>query len=351
MHNQKKNFLVGLFVLIGILGIVWMLVKFQDLPARLNRYGASEITIHFPSAFGIGVNAPVYFRGYSIGRVVEVKPPALIAATDDPEKKAYKIAVITAIDEEFQIPRSAIAKAYTGGLGSGHLEFVVRDDHIGDTFLADGDVLEGQIALASQFIPEETQMKFDNLLDSLNTFFAPADQAGDDADPTQTSRVNLQSLVQRFDETLENLNTVIGDTENQENIRTALTGFADSTEQLQKTIEETRNFMAEASQLIQQASGTLGTIDQTTRQFSETYGQLGEKAQNTADQLSATLKSLDRLFTELKSGTGTAAKMVNDPRLYESLVDTTETLTLAIQEFRELLAELNEHGIVGFKGK
>jgi ABC-type transporter Mla subunit MlaD len=327
--SQKRDIMVGLFVLIGLLFIGWMMVIFRDLPARLSRYGAWEVTIRFPSASGINVNTPIYFRGYSVGRVVEVKPPAPLPLLDDPEKMSYQVPVIVAIEDEYKIPRAAQAKVYSRGLGSSYLEFIFRNDIIQEDYLNDGDTIQGQISQTSEFIPEATQKKLDQLLVSITdlsklakTFLAPPPpiRVKDQDSPVEemASRPpNMHTLINRLDKTLINFNVII---------------------------EETRN-------LVGNASRAAISIDQTTLRFNDIYGKLGEKTQITADQMALTLKHLDQVFKQFTAGQGTTGRLINDPRLYESLADTTETLKLAIQEFRSLIAELNEHGVIGFKGK
>ena len=354
MVSQKRNIMVGLFVLIGLVFIGWMLVLFRDLPARLSRYGAWEVTIHFPSASGINVNTPIYFRGYAVGRVVEIKPPALIPSIDNTEKKSYQVPVIVAVEDEYRIPRTAEVKVYTRGLGSSYLEFVFWQDPVTENYLNDGDILQGNVSQTSEFIPEATQIKLDQLFTSVTelseqvkNFLQPVpDGSVADGSDTTTKKnpPNLRSLVNRFDETLKNINVIIGDTDNQQNVKTALVGFIEMTSELRLAIDDSRKLMANAGK-------TIGSIDQTAQQFSDIYGKLGEKAQNTADQLATTLKHLDQLFNQINAGQGTTGRLLNDPRLYESLADTTETLKLAIGEFRLLIAELTEHGVIGFKGK
>lgn len=339
MVSQKKNILVGLFVLVGILCVGWMLIIFRDLPTQLTRYQGWEVTIHFPSASGIGKDTPVYFRGYPIGRVVEIKPPALLPQADDPTKKTYRVPVIVSLDDEYSIPRKAQAKLYLRGLGGSYLEFSYWEDGAVQEYLVKGDVIQGEISQTSEFIPEATQKKLETLFTSLTElseqakdFFgpAPASTEAGDSNVAGEAPPNLRVITGRLDEALMNVNSIIGDIENKKNIKAALADFVSMTNQVQDAAV---------------------AIEKTAQDLQETVPALGEKAQEAADQLATTLKHLDYLFGKINDGKGTAGRLVNDPRLYESLADTTETLKLAVQEFRQLIAELNKHGVIGFKGK
>lgn len=340
MVSQKKNILVGLFVLVGILCIGWMLILFRDLPTQLSRYGAWEVTIYFPTVSGIGKDTPAYFRGYPVGRVVEIKPPTLLAQTDDPTKKTYQVPVIVSVGDEHRIPSTAQVKIFSRGLGGSYLEFIYWKDGEAQDYLTDGDVLQGEVSQTSEFIPEATQKKFDDLFTSLTelseqakSFLGPAPtptEGDEDKTATDNSQPNLRTIASRLDKSLTNINSIIGDTKNKENIKAALADFVRMTHQMQETAV---------------------TIDQAAQKIKETVPALGEKVQNVADQLATTLKHLDHLFGKINEGQGTAGRLINDPRLYESLTDTTETLKLAINEFRQLVTELNKHGVIGFKGK
>jgi hypothetical protein len=46
------------------------------------------------------------------------------------------------------------------------------------------------------------------------------------------------------------------------------------------------------------------------------------------------------------AGDGTTGRMVKDPRLNESLTDTTQKLNLTLDEFRKLIDKWKEKGIL-----
>ena len=48
---------------------------------------------------------------------------------------------------------------------------------------------------------------------------------------------------------------------------------------------------------------------------------------------------------KINSGDGTAAKFVNDGRLYENLLENTEQLEVLIQNLKDLVAEYRAKGI------
>ena len=45
MKDERRNIMVGAFVLVGLMAIGWLIFKFGDLPALVSRYDADEVTI------------------------------------------------------------------------------------------------------------------------------------------------------------------------------------------------------------------------------------------------------------------------------------------------------------------
>ena len=58
------------------------------------------------------------------------------------------------------------------------------------------------------------------------------------------------------------------------------------------------------------------------------------------------MKNLNQILNQIAVGKGSAGRMLNDPRAFESLVDALGNLNLLIQEFRQQLALWKEHGIL-----
>ena len=352
MSENRRNIMVAIFVLAGLAGLSWMVFQFEDLPTWVSRYDARTVTIYFPEAPGIQINSSVQFRGYPVGRVITVKPPALLSDLDDPAKEYYQVKVVVAISTEYAIPKNAVPKIYQRGLGSSYLAFVLEDEHISPQLLADGDQIKGVISEASEFISEGTQQKLDQLIASLMglsdnlqgqlTNLPP--EMVDRADPNLV-QPNVTTTVIRLDRALKSLNIILGDVENQRNIKQGLEDFSALSSEMRETVKHTQQFTTEAVKLVEQTSQTITNIDNLAGEFGSNFQMVAVKVQSSADALSQCLSRIERILGQVDSGEGTVGKILNDPKLYESLTDSSENFNQAITEFRELIDQWSKKGV------
>ncbi|KPK76685.1 MAG: hypothetical protein AMJ79_05790 [Phycisphaerae bacterium SM23_30] len=356
MSETRRNLLVAAFVLLGLTGLGWLVIKFGDLPSLVHRVDAHEITIMFPEAPAIQENTEVLFLGYPVGRVVSIEPPRLLQDLDNPILQYYQVAVVVSVHTEYEIPNNAVPKIYRRGLGSSFLEFDLAGPVSAKPF-ADGDKIKGVVSTASEFVSENTQRQLDELIASLTGLSdqlkfqltpLPPEQV-DQAEP-QKVQANITTAVMRLDTALKNFNVIIGDVENQQNVKKGLAEFTELVGEMRQGVGQMQGFTAEAVKLIEQTSQTVGNMDNLAGEVNRTVQAVAPRIQNAADETAASLNHLTMVLEGLTAGEGTAGRMLHDPRLYESLVDAVENINLTMTEFGSLIALLKEYGI-WYKGK
>jgi phospholipid/cholesterol/gamma-HCH transport system substrate-binding protein len=128
MGKKGIETLVGLFVLLGMLGLLFLAMK----AANLGSVGGGDtylVQARFENIGGLKVRAPVRTAGVHVGRVTRI---AL-----DP--KSFQGVVSMEIDRNYQFPKDSAAKILTAGL--------LGDQYIGlepggdDKVLAPGDTV------------------------------------------------------------------------------------------------------------------------------------------------------------------------------------------------------------------
>jgi len=105
MGRKSVETLVGVFVLLGLLGLLFLALK----AANLSNFGGGDtyaLTAYFDNIGGLRVRAPVRSAGVTVGRVA--------AITLDP--KRYQGAVRIEIDRAVQFPSDSSARILTSGL-------------------------------------------------------------------------------------------------------------------------------------------------------------------------------------------------------------------------------------------
>jgi phospholipid/cholesterol/gamma-HCH transport system substrate-binding protein len=105
MTRRGTETLVGMFVLLGMAGLVFLSLKAANL-ASFGSRDSYTVTARFDNIGGLKARSPVRSAGVTVGRVTSI---AL-----DP--KSFQGLVTMELDKEVQFPRDSSAKILTSGL-------------------------------------------------------------------------------------------------------------------------------------------------------------------------------------------------------------------------------------------
>lgn len=307
--QKRRNLLVGVFVLAGLAALIWLVFKFGDLPIKISEIHSFEVVVQFPTAKGVEKNTPVEFCGYQIGTVTGVMPPEKL---QDPKTGLvyHQTRVILSIDKKYvDIPSNVAVKLVTRSLASSIIELVVDptlpaqplDPNRPETkFLVDGMLLQGSTGMTSEFFPAESQKKFEELIDSFN------------------------SLV-------KHANDILGDQSTKQNFKLILANLSEATKQATETLKQIQEFSAAGTTTLKNADAGVNKVVIALV--------------DTTEQLSKTVSQSRILLEKISQGQGTASKLLNDGRLYESLFESTEQLQALLAELKSLVAQVKEKGL------
>lgn len=343
MEYKSRDTIVGLFTLASLFCFGWLVFRFGDLPGFVSKMDANQVTINFSEIPGIQENSAVYFRGYSIGKVVQVDPPTIVSGRDGTDKNEICAVVTITLPKKIDIPDNVIPKIFQRSLGSSYIELAL-DAPPSDTYINDGDIFFGKISSGSQFISESTQDKLDSLIVSLNQLSNSLQSQLKPVSPDIVDQnnadvqANLTTAIIRFDATLKNINDIIGDNENKGNFKSILSDLA-------QTSNDTRKLVAKTIDVIEQSGKTVENIDSYAKNVSDSFIPVAIKAQEVADNMSTMLKSANTVMIKAAESNGTINRLLEDPALYESLSDTAERLSLAATELQKILKLWQENGI------
>lgn len=359
MKERTRNLIVGLTVLIGLVLLGSMIVIFRELPAFL-RLGYYDVTVRFDHAGGVTPGADVLMAGKRVGRVTGVD----FASQSDP-RQGILFTII--IDLDVNVPGDVnvyIDRPFVGGTS-----IDLRSDGLppgaGRTDPATGEKLawipkdrvvtieggkrpEGGPA---QLIPPDliadargAMSSINRLAETLHEFFAPPPAARTrPAQPPATGPAqpvqprNIHQTLAKLDKVLDDIDTVLGDEENQANLKAAFAKFRTAAVTTEEAMQQLKTLAADASKAI----GDLSTsASQTSGRFRDVAASLIAQA----DRLGNVLTTIQRAATKVDSGEGTAGKLLNDPALYNSLVDAAAGMKGALAELRKLIRDWHENG-------
>ncbi|MFA5553211.1 MAG: MlaD family protein [Phycisphaerae bacterium] len=289
--QRRRNITVGIFVVIALCALVWLIFMFNELPRRVTGFRSMQILVQFPTAQGVQEDTPVQFCGYQVGRVTHIMPPE---PRFDPltGKTYHQTLCVLGIDRKYKdIPSNVSVRVMTRGLGSSFIEMKVDpkkeltalDPNRPETvYLFDGALLQGSAGMASEFIPAESQEKIDILLTSLT-------------------------------ELIGNANDIIGDKASKDNLKNTLANLEKTTAVASEMVEQFKLFAV---------SGT-----------------------ETSEELSKAIAEIRLLTEKINSGQGTAGMFLTDGRFYENLLENTEQLRILLEDVKNLIAQYRAKGI------
>ncbi len=358
--------LVGATVMLALIILGGMIIIFRELPAFV-RPGYELRFTHWDTG-PVREGSDVLLAGIRIGRVSE------ITFTEGNARKG--VTIIATIDQDVSIPGNVNAYFRSGGFaGGGAIELSSdrkspgseRTDPITKGLLAwlpkdnaftmkVGWRPDGGIGpISGKLVKEirEAMCSFKNLADSLDTFLAPppapptgAATSAPSATTTTTAPAtprpkappNLQTTIAKLDAALDAIAKNLGDKENQANFKAALAN-------LNTAAAASVEAMKGLKTMVDDVKGTMGDVSGAAKAASKRFDDLMTHLINDADRLAKVLTSMHRITTKIDKGQGTAGRLINDPALYENLVNAAKQLQTTLDSLQLLLDKWKKEGV------
>ncbi len=309
--ERRRNLIVGVFVVGALCALIWLIFQFRDLPGAVTKFSSFPVRVQFPTAPGVQKDTPVQFCGYQIGRVASIEYPK--PRRDLKTGQMYhQILVVLSIDKKHStIPSNVEVKLMTRGLGSSYIDLKLDPANIPppnepNAFLVADTLLQGSTGMTSEFFPEESQKK-------------------------------LEELVVKISILAQHLNDVVGDPNSKNDFKSILANLSTASGKATDMFEEFRKFSATGTKLL--------------KSFDNDVDKFVTSIVATSEELGKTLAEMRVTLEKVNSGKGSAGKLVNDAQLYESLVETSEEMRKMLEELRTFMAHINERGSVPIKLK
>ena len=280
--------IVGGFVIVGSIIFMIMLFQFGELPTGIAKLTSFTVNVNFLSAPGVQENTQVQYCGYHIGRVIHVSPPK--PYTDTAGLSTHQVTVSMAISNDYsEIPANVRVELIKRGLGSSYIELksepmLAADlEKLDPKYLKEGiKPLKGYTGTGSDFLPADLE-------DKIGILF------------------NKVSLL------LDSVNSIVGDRDNQNNLKTTMSNLAKATAESIETLKQIRSF--------------------------------SESGTQTSEELASVLIEFRHVLYKINNGQGTVGKLINDDRLYENLINSSEELKLSLEKLKQTLDKTSRDGI------
>jgi phospholipid/cholesterol/gamma-HCH transport system substrate-binding protein len=272
--QKKRNMIVGGFVVIAFCALLWMVFIFGELPVMVSGLRSYNVLVKFPYALGVQTGTPIYYCGYQVGKVINVMSPERIK-NDKTDQVHHQVKVTLAIEKKYiNIPSNVEVKVMKRSMGSSYIELqldpaappeLLDPSDPKSMFLYEGMILQGSTGVSGELIPEETQKKLNETLDSIKA-------------------------------SAKSFNEIVGDDVNQANIKKTLSEMAVATKKLNKALGEFNRLMDK----INNGDGTVAKLLDDA--------QLYEDLHDTFEELRLALEQLKIIATDVNEEGGMKLK-------------------------------------------
>ena len=301
MSAYRKNILVGLVMVGALIILGWMIIQFGGATAGIFVSKQIPVQLIADRADGIGDGSAVSFRGVVVGRVTTVH-----LAEDN-----QQVAIDALIDSKPVLPENVQgtirSMGLVGGVANVGLEVVGpasgKNLHAGQTIpthYVGNDLLPPEFRnLAKELTDTTTQIRTTGLIK------------------------HIDLVVTKTTEVVDSMQKLVGDQKVQSDLK--------------QSVADLREAMSNAKKITASADASLKS---TQVHIDELSQRLGDRLIDVAKMM----KSVQDVMDKINSGQGTAGKLVNDSRLYESLVDTSKELNITIKDLKRLVEQWEQEG-------
>lgn len=186
-NKWTNEFKVGLFVILCILGFVYMMYSTGKLDIRSDK--GYFINVVFEEAAGVEPKAPVMLNGLEIGKVNEITPIYKDGKTEI-ELKLW-------LEDSAKVRKgSEVSIKMMGMMGEKYIQI---ESSKSQNFISEGETLQG-----------EKFVDLDTLIRNINSI-------------AEENAKDIKSAIENFDDLLENLNAIAKD--NEEGLRQTIKNF------------------------------------------------------------------------------------------------------------------------------
>lgn len=325
MSPQRRNLIVGIVVLIGLGLFVWLLLLFSGSAASLFVPKGLKVTLTTDRADGISDGSSIYFRGVQVGRVTAVQ-----RAADN-----QNVVITADIDAKPPLPKNVEGIIRTSSaLGTAaaiSLEIIGNESPSSES-LAGGEQLKARY-VGLEFFPEEI------------TGLAEDFRRVQLAEHVNQTVVSFHEQAEKAGLVLQSLQKLISDPKLQDDIHTAADNIRMATVTANRIGAKLEKLSDKLDTTVDNANATMGDLRGTVSQTNAHIDTLSRQLADDVQKVGLVLDQAQQATAKVNNGNGTVGLLLNDPKLYNTLVDTSKSLSVTADSLQRLVQQWEQEGV------
>jgi phospholipid/cholesterol/gamma-HCH transport system substrate-binding protein len=323
MATYQRNILVGATVLGAALVFGWMALKFSSKTAEL--FSPPQFGIHFAAsrANGLSQGSDVQYLGVNVGRVTSLSR----------NSDGMGVTIEAMVDREPPLPENLRAEiTQTSALGGASIISLNIDGDRAHGALVPNETIPAEYVGLNLFPPSLTQTTSEiaGMSQEIRKTAKQLRESGAIEDLDKTIKT-IAAQADKVGQVFDSLQSVLGDPKTRDDLRTAITNIRTTTDKLNSLADGLQNTTGAASTAFKDAQVRIDDLSK----------QVGDRLTQIADLLS----SVQSIAQKIDKGQGTAGLLVNDPKLYQALVDSARELNATVTDLKRLIEQWEEEGV------
>jgi phospholipid/cholesterol/gamma-HCH transport system substrate-binding protein len=156
---------------------------------------------------------------------------------------------------------------------------------------------------------------------------------------------HLDEQVTNVGHAIDSIRGLVEDKQLRSDLAESLASIRSTTAKTDRIATNLEKFSSNLNQLSTDASAAIGEARTT---IGKTEAEILSLSKQTSQRLEQTSRLLDQFYAiaeKVNKGQGSAGALVNDPRLYESLVETAKELNATVSDLRRLVNQWEQEGV------
>ncbi len=371
MNEQRLQFRVGLFVILGMLILGILIFLFSE--GWSNQY---TLYIKPSSAPGVTAGTPIRKNGILIGRVKSVEnvdDHVLLELGINENERIFSNEVVSIGTESF--------------LGDAGVEFLPQSRETRGTLVGNNGVM-GKVSIQRdpmEIIDIALNLEKDvaDTLAAIRTAGSAVNEAGDGIKQLTTYvsgafqdddsdfrkllvdfrgvSVKAQAALDNFNRMFENMNTIVGDPKLKEQITDVMSTLPDIFQEMRVTISDTRETINGFRSVSKKAGKNLDSLQGFTDSLNDNGPEILSQVKSSIGNINGLVSRISQFtqsLSKLQNSEGTIGKLLNDTELYDSVLQTAENVRQLSVRLDPMISDLRmfadaiarDPGSIGVRG-
>ncbi len=324
MKPRTRNTIVGLVVLLALLALSWMILAFAGrATAIFVQAGHIRILLTAERADNVNDGSGVFYRGVNVGQVYSIR------RSQDNEHVIIEAEINNTPPLPANLDGVIRAQSALGGSAAIYLEPVGPPKP--EPLKPDANVparYEGLSIIPQDIRELAADIRQQHFVEHLDA-----------------TVVSIRTQAEKAGQVLASVQQIVSDPKIHHDIQAAAENIRTATESANRIGVKFEKLSDKLDTLADNANGTIGDVRGVVKKTSGDVDHLMQRADDDVQKLGVVLEQFQSAATKINQGKGTAGLLINDAKLYDSLVDVSKTLNATVADLQRVIQQWEQEGV------